>query len=262
MKTVFNSNRDSRTGVKNISFFTLIELLVVIAIIAILAAILLPALNSARERGRAASCINNLKQCGFAVNSYADDNEGYYGYSDAQLNVTAKGDYISGTWAIRLGPYLGIQLLAGKWQFDPNSEYPVFACPSDPEPYAAGVTDGYFAGKGGMSYVSNAHVTTGATVGECAKQSKIKQASNTIYLGEGIRINHDGWQVPDRLRYRHPGSSKDRVTASDEAITSGMNLCFLDGHVSNWSGRTITVKKDDRKVGNERWAMWNHTYQQ
>src|SRR5438105_1007236 len=87
--------------------FTLIELLVVIAIIAILAAILFPVFAKAREKARQTTCASNLRQLGFAIAQYTQDNDEVYPmvYDDASHEPLISKGQIQ-FWPYAIYPYV------------------------------------------------------------------------------------------------------------------------------------------------------------
>lgn len=103
---------------KQLFRFTLIELLVVIAIIAILAAMLMPALQQAREAGRQSACLNNMKSLAAANTFYVDDNKGYSSTAD-----NGAVPYCTQWYTVFFKNYLSKDL---------RSQQTVFKCPTMP----------------------------------------------------------------------------------------------------------------------------------
>ncbi len=98
--TSLSTTRNSKCG------FTLVELLVVIGIIAILIALLLPAVNSAREAARRAQCSNNLKNIGLAVRNYETALNQYPPGASAAKAWFAGWETSGAMWSAFILPYM------------------------------------------------------------------------------------------------------------------------------------------------------------
>ncbi len=225
------------TGV-NRQRFTLIELLVVIAIIAILAAILLPALNSARERGRVASCINNMKQMGNGVLQYVND----YNYFPAAAGPIAGVGAPLISWKVFIYNYT-----TGAMPLDNDAvrvtalTTGIFLCPSWTEDgllhaFSATSWDNS-SGRGGYGYSSNdKDVQHGATdsnyigyhnagVNGYTRPTDMDSPSETLIIGESSdRYSANSTQYSFIYDSKTPDGRHANYTE--------MSVLWADGHAS------------------------------
>lgn len=201
--------------------FTLVELLTVVVIIGVLVALLVPAVNAAREVARQAQCMNRLHELGLATQGYVSSKENYPGY------VSSRGT----SWVVELLPHLSRNDLwvgdgTNGWRNTTNGpvlNVEALVCPDDKRGNPPA---------GPLSYVANPNLFTDHSIASPVRvsPSDVSVLVRTVLIGE---------------RYGRRDGSEQLVAADENRSwnsTSGTNLTFTGDSatppLSSWANAT------------------------